>query len=109
MKLAAMSQLFGAFAPLEPTHFYMHFAALFIEVCKAHDANKPCTIQDLMSALDLDNSSTNRTVHALGKTNRKGKPGFNLLETVQDPAEGRRFLVKLTPRGKAFKRQLELI
>jgi len=39
--------------------------------------------------------------------NRKGHEGFGLVQVVRDPAEGRRFLVQLTPKGKALRRQIE--
>jgi DNA-binding MarR family transcriptional regulator len=34
-------------------------------------------------------------------------PGLDLLEVYRDPEEGRRFLVRLTSKGKALLRQLQ--
>ena len=51
-------------------------------------------------------TALSRSVNALGQRNRKGKPGFDLLYVVRDPAEGRRFLVRMTPKGMALQRQL---
>ena len=62
-----------------------------------------------MEELNLTNSAISRSVMAMGDTNRKGQPGFDLLDTFKDPKEGRRFLVRLSPRGKALYRQLQSI
>lgn len=66
-----------------------------------------CTYEDLEAALNLSNSTVSRTVHALGDTRRRGYDGHGLLETFRDPDEGRRFMVRLTAKGKALVRQLE--
>ena len=44
---------------------------------------------------------------ALGQTNRRGDPGYDLLKVDADPSEGRRFIVTLTAKGRALKRQLD--
>jgi DNA-binding MarR family transcriptional regulator len=38
----------------------------------------------------------------LGAVNRKGKPGFGLVNTSRDPQEGRRYLARLNDKGQAF-------
>lgn len=102
MDLRQLQGALGLFAVLEPTHFYAHFAQVFLVICE----NEPCTLRTIEEALNLSGSAVSRTVHALGDEHRKGKPGFNLVTTARDPEEGRRFLVLLTPKGKALKRQL---
>ena len=92
----------AAFAVLEPTHFPLHFAQIFLVVAQ----NEPCTFQKVMKALDLTNSAVSRTVMALGQTSRKGTPGFDLMYVAKDPKEGRRLIILLTPKGKALYRQL---
>ena len=92
----------AAFAVLDPTHLPVHFLQVFMIAARTG----PCTFEQVMEALDLTNSAVSRTVAALGQVNRKGKPGFDLLYTVRDPAEGRRFLIMLTPKGKALYWQL---
>ena len=64
--------------------------------------------REIEKSLNLSNSGVSRTVNALSDVNRKGQDGFDLLEMVPDPAEGRRFIVRLTQKGEAFKRQLDL-
>ena len=44
---------------------------------------------------------------ALGLETRKGQPGFDLLLVEKDPAEGRRYIIMLTQKGKALSRQIE--
>jgi len=100
--LRQLERALDLFAVLEPTHFYAHFIRIFVFICE----NEPCTLRAIEDALDLSNSAVSRTVHALGDEHRKGKPGFELVTTANDPGEGRRFVVFLTPKGKALKRQL---
>jgi len=98
-----LARALAPFAVLSPTHFPLHFAQVFLVVAR----KGPCTFQTVMEELDLTNSAVSRTVMALGQTNRKGQPGFDLLTVFRDPAEGRRFLITLTPKGKALARQLQ--
>ncbi len=65
------------------------------------------TYRELEEALNLSNSTISRTVHALGDVHRKGYEGHGLLEFDRDYEEGRRFMVRLTAKGKALARQLE--
>ena len=103
MDLSQLARAMAPFAVLSPTHFPLHFAQVFLVVAQ----NGQCTFQKVMDELDLTNSAVSRTVMALGQTNRKGQPGYDLLCVVRDPAEGRRFLIMLTPKGKALSRQLQ--
>ena len=104
MELNRASNALGVFAPLNPTHLYVHFVQVFLEVA---NADGPVTFRELEDALGLTNSAVSRTVSALGQTNRKGQPGYDLLKVDADPAEGRRFIVTLTSKGRALKRQLQ--
>ena len=104
MELNRASNALGVFAPLNPTHLYVHFVQVFLEVA---NADGPVTFRELEDALGLTNSAVSRTVSALGQTNRKGHPGYDLLKVDADPAEGRRFIVTLTSKGRALKRQLQ--
>ena len=103
MDLSRLARALAAFAVLDPTHFPLHFAQVFLVVAE----ETPCTFQTVMDRLDLTSSAVSRTVRALGPTDRKGQPGFDLMVCIRDPKEGRRFLIMLTPKGKALARQLE--
>lgn len=106
MDLDRLSRALGCFAVLEPTHFPSHFALVFLFVA---DQDRPVRFREIEEALNLSASAVSRTVMALGKTNRKGQPGFDLLATARDPGEGRRFVAMLTARGHALKRQIEAV
>lgn len=104
MKFKEINNALGAFAVLDPTHFNLHFAQVFLYVAEHNFA----TFQEIESALDLSNSAVSRTAMAMGKENRKGKSGFDLLYVFRDPMEGRRYKIGLTSKGKAFLRTLNI-
>ena len=93
----------GHFACLSPTHLPTHFVQIFLVVAERGQ----CTFQELMEELNLTNSAISRSVKAMGEVHRKGGQGFELLETFKDPREGRRFVVRLSPKGKTFYSQLQ--
>lgn len=103
MDMGQLQRALDCFAVHEPTHFPLHFAQVFLVVA----TNQPCTLRTIENQLSLSNSAVSRTINALGSTNRKGGDGFGLVTVHRDPKEGRRFIVLLTPKGKALLRQLE--
>lgn len=104
MDLRQLENALAAFSSLSPTAFPMHHAEVLLVVA---GAARGVTYGEIEKALNLSNSTVSRTVHALGDTHRKGYDGHGLLETVKDPEEGRRLLVRLTAKGHALIRQLE--
>lgn len=54
------------------------------------------TYKEIEAQTGLSNASVSRTITRLGAFNRNGKPGYGLLEKIEDPREGRRYLVQLT-------------
>lgn len=103
MDLCQLERALAAFSVLSPTQFPLHHAQIFLVVA----AKGRCTYEELEEALNLSNSTVSRTVHSLGDKHRKGYDGYGLLEIFRDPDEGRRFMVRLTAKGKALVRQLE--
>lgn len=93
----------AAFAVFSPTSFPLHHAQLFLVVAR----DGPCTFAHLQEALNISNGTVSRTVDALGTEHWRGYPGHGLLEAYRDPEEGRRFLVRLTSKGRALVRQLQ--
>ncbi|WP_018868260.1 MULTISPECIES: MarR family winged helix-turn-helix transcriptional regulator [unclassified Thioalkalivibrio] len=70
----------------------------FIEV-----ANRPgITMTELARRLGYSQASCSRNVAALGKWHSYNKKGHDLLKAEEDPAERRRKIVKLTPKGELF-------
>ena len=105
MDFRQLDSALRSFAVLSPTHLPIHFVQIFLIVAERGQ----CTFQELMDELNLTNSAVSRSVMAMGDVHRKGGQGFELLETFKDPAEGRRFLVCLSRKGKTLYRQLESI
>lgn len=58
------------------------------------------TMQALSEATGLAQSSCSRNVAMLSKYHRLGKPGYDLVEAVDDPRERRRKVVYLTTNGR---------
>jgi DNA-binding MarR family transcriptional regulator len=68
------------------------------------------TMNDLAERTGLAPSSVSRNVAMLGEYHRLGKPGYNLVETHEDPNERRRKVLFLNDRGRrAVKRMCEVI
>lgn len=103
MDLRELERALAAFSVLSPTSLPLHHVQVFLCVAR----HGPCTYEFLEEALDINNSTVSRTVHALGEKHRRGYDGHGLLELKRDPQEGRRFTVSLTSKGKALLRQLE--
>jgi DNA-binding MarR family transcriptional regulator len=103
MDLASLALALGIFAAQDPTHFPLHHARLFLEVA----LHEPVTFEHLEKALNLTNGSVSRSVSALSDRNRRGDRGYRLLTVERDPAENRRFVVRLSPKGRLLLQQLQ--
>lgn len=55
---------------------------------------------ELRQALDMASSTSSRSLAALSKVHRLGKPGLGLIEWVENPEDRRAKLIYLTPQGK---------
>ncbi|MDK1386295.1 MarR family winged helix-turn-helix transcriptional regulator [Sinorhizobium sp. 8-89] len=64
------------------------------------------TMAQLAEEVGLSQSSCSRNVAALGEWHRLGKPGYDLIESTNDPNEGRRLIMFLSPKGRQLARQL---
>ena len=69
--------------------------------------NGAATYEEFQEVLDTSNASISRTVSRLSEVNRLGKRGYGLVEKLIDPAEGRRYLVRLSPKGLAWMRAIK--
>ena len=70
-------------------------------------SHNPCHKQALEEDLDFKVSSGSRTTDWLSDYHRLGKPGLGLIKKAQDPANRRRVLLELTPKGEALAEQMK--
>ena len=85
--------------------FPMQLASILSWVA-AHDG---CDQEDISKALSMSTSSVSRNLQRLGPMNRFQKPGFMLLEQLQDTRPGRSKYkrIRLTTKGKQFLKSLK--
>lgn len=99
--LQKLLKLIGAFREIE-AEMPMQMAQTFLET-----AMQPgITMQKLGEQLGVSQSSTSRNVQTLGKWHRMGKPGYDLIEAVEDPIDSRRKIMFLTKDGNALVKRL---
>jgi DNA-binding MarR family transcriptional regulator len=70
-------------------------------------SHNPCHKQALEEDLDLATSSSSRLVDWLSHYHRLGKPGLGLVTKTKDPANFRRIIISLTPKGESLARQMK--
>jgi DNA-binding MarR family transcriptional regulator len=58
------------------------------------------TMQELGREIGVSQSSTSRNAQTLGQWHRAGKPGYGVIETVEDPRDTRRKIMFLTAKGR---------
>lgn len=102
MDLAQFARALGAFTPHDPTHFYIHHVQAFLEVA----IHRQRTYEEIAQALNITTASVSRIASSLSDTHRNGTPGHGLVEIIRDPKEGRRYLLMLSPKGKALAKTL---
>ena len=65
-------------------------------------SHNPCHKQAIEEDLEFSTASSSRMIDFLCVTNRLKKPGLGLVEKYSDPSNGRRHLLRLTPKGEDF-------
>ena len=93
--IAALIRVTDEFRKLD-AEMPMQTAAVFLHVMFTPGV----TMKDLADRCGISQASTSRNIAALSKWHRLGKAGHDLVEAVEDPAERRRKIVNLTPKGK---------
>lgn len=104
MDVQSFQQVLGSFNTLDPWRMPLHHVMVFLFVAEKGIV----TYREIEERFDLSNASASRIVKSLCELSPHRKTCLGLLETYKDPEEGRRYLVRLTAKGKAFKRQLGL-
>ncbi|OUE44484.1 hypothetical protein BZY95_06355 [Billgrantia desiderata SP1] len=64
------------------------------------------TMGELIRKTHLSQASCSRNVSLLSDMDRHDRPGLGLVEAREDPAERRRKIVRLTPKGRELIAQL---
>ena len=64
------------------------------------------TVEELMKAGEFALSSASRYSNGLAEKNRKGEPGRQLVTNFRDPADDRRKVLRLTPKGARLIQQI---
>lgn len=74
----------------------MQKAAVFLLVA----LHEGCTMRQLSNWLGVSLSTCSRNLAALGDVHRNGDPGLRVITLTNDPADPRRKLAFLTPKGQ---------
>jgi DNA-binding MarR family transcriptional regulator len=103
-KLVRAMQVFRA----EWEYFPMHVALMFICIAEADVAGSPLSISRAAELTGMPDASVSRNVRVLsgGQPGRGGSAEHDLLQVFTDPTDYRSRLIRLTPRGRDFYRQL---
>lgn len=67
------------------------------------------TYSDLEQQFNLSNASVSRCVNALSANARHRKTHFDLVEIFRDFDEGRKYRIRLSPKGLAMVKTIESI
>lgn len=63
-------------------------------------SHNPCHKESLEEDLDFTTASSSRNIDWLTNKHRLNKPGMNLIIKQRDPENGRRLILKLSPKGE---------
>lgn len=81
----------------------LSYLAIFLLVC----VNEPVTMPEIGERLSLTQTTVSRGVKTLSRYKEKGEiQGFDLVFSMPDIEERRRFAVHLTPKGKELRDRL---
>ena len=102
MALDQLERAFDVFGSMDPGTLPFHHAQVFLFIAQ----QESCTYRDIENRFSVTNASASRCVNALSDHARHKKKALGLVEVFIDPAEGRRYRVRLTKKGQGIKRQL---
>ncbi|GGX91321.1 hypothetical protein GCM10007160_18530 [Litchfieldella qijiaojingensis] len=71
--------------------------------------NPGITMKELMERTGTVQSTCSRNVSLLSEWLKHNKPGYGLVQAMEDPVERRRKIVKLTPKGERLAAQLDYL
>ncbi len=90
---------------LDPGKLPFHHAQVLLFIAQ----QEPVTYRQIEEAFDLSNAAASRIVNSLGQHAKHRKECLGLVEVIIDPSEGRRYLVRLTKKGKAVRDAIKAV
>jgi DNA-binding MarR family transcriptional regulator len=103
--LDQLARALDVFKTLDPAQLPAHRIRMFLEIA----ACAPVEYKELEARLITSNASVSRGIQALSDSKDNGQPGLGLVEAYRDPADSRRFLVRLSTKGKHLINQLRAL
>lgn len=101
--MITLQRQLAIFGSLNPNSQPLHHLQMFLVIAEAGN----CLYQDLEQYFHLSNAAVSRSVCALGEEPNHRKSGLGLVERYPDPAEGRRYRIRLTKKGKLIYDQMQ--
>ena len=101
-ELASGLEILGS---LDPGALHLHHCAALLFIAERGS----CTYREIEERFGISNASASRIVNSLGEHSGHRKAPLGLVSVYIDPAEGRRYRVRLTKRGEAVIRSLKSI
>lgn len=89
--------------------FPVGWLAAILHVARNEDRKGGLSIRDLSDLMDTSYSTVAEAVKKMAAPGRRFSEAADLLKYERDPLDDRRKLLRLTARGKALVRKLELI
>jgi len=102
MDLAQLERAFDVFGAMDPGTLPFHHAQVFLFIAQQDS----CTYREIEKRFVITNASASRCVNALSEHAKHKKKALGLVEVFIDPAEGRRYRVRLTKKGQGIKQQI---
>ena len=101
-RLAAGLQVLGT---LDPGALPLHHAQVFLYIAQKQSV----TYRELEEFFGISNASSSRIINSLGETSGHRKNPLGLVMSYPDPADGRRYRVRLTKKGEQVLRTLKAL
>jgi DNA-binding MarR family transcriptional regulator len=105
MDMDQLARALAVLGALDPGRLPLHHAQVFLFIAQ----REPVTYRQVEEAFDISNASASRVVNSLGENAKHRKECLGLVEVIIDPSEGRRYLVRLTKKGKAMRDAIKAV
>ncbi len=95
---SSLRQQLAVFSALDPENrgMYLHHMEIFLFIAEKGRAS----YADIEQEFNISNAAASRSLNSISMFARHRNHQLGLIEIMRDPAEGRRYLARLTPKGK---------